>query len=164
MSMIIEAWIAVVMTIIVFMYLYWHVFFRGPIDLFDVSILFYHKYLLEEKSILNKLFITKQNTMEDPRFKQIAWLFMFLFMDSVLMIISAIIATITMQKPVISFIITYIRISFFSGLMMYTLCLLIVVVQARKCSKRSELLSSVEYAKLTKEINGKHPNFYSEIF
>ncbi|MCU0105222.1 hypothetical protein N7603_06085 [Acholeplasma vituli] len=160
-EMIIQYWLIILISVIVFMFTYWRLVFRGTIDIFDVSISFYHKYLLEEESLFNKIYFTKKNTLQVPRFKQIAWLLMILFIDVVLMIIIAFIGTITMQEVIVKLTLNFVSISAIVGMIIWILGIIVVYIQAKKCAKNQKLLNELEISRLIKEIGDKHPNFWA---
>lgn len=145
--------------ICIFYYYRWVL--NGSSFIYNPSRVFYHKYLLEEKSILNKIYFTKNNTYENPRIKQISFIFAISFFILTLILVLTIISTSIRNFEIILFIL-YAN-GLFAGIGFATMFVssLIIVLQSKKCEISQELLKDAEVYQLDQEIIKKHPSFWT---
>ncbi|MFA7032492.1 MAG: hypothetical protein WC201_02915 [Bacilli bacterium] len=126
------------------------------------SYVFLNHYLLDKKSILNKVFITKAEKCPVPRYKQTAIMFVILNFIILLMLVMSIIGLINGQRSMIEFVFYFNFSCFFLDISIPVLFIFIMHIQVKQCDKKQKTLSTSEIAKIIKEIQDKHPGFFGK--
>jgi len=126
------------------------------------SYVFLNHYLLDKKSILNKVFITKAEKCPVPRYKQTAIMFVILDFIIFLMLVMAIIGSIDGQEAMVEFVFYFNIICLGFEITTPLIFVFIMFVQVKKCEKKQKTLSTSEIAKIIKEIQDKHPGFFGK--
>jgi len=126
------------------------------------SYIFFQRYLLDKKSILNKVFITKANNSLVPRYKQTAIMLVILNFIILLMLVMAIIGSINGQRSMIEFVFYFNLSCFIFEILIFGFVIFIMHIQVKQCDKKQKTLSTSEIAKIIKEIQDKHPGFFGK--
>jgi len=143
--------------ICIFYYIRWVQ--TGSSFAYDPSIVFYHKYLLDKKSILNKLYFTKKNTYTSPRIKQTSFMFGLFLCILVILLMVSVISTI-INKETATLLGYYFNIALVSvGFTSFLISIFVIRFQARKCMKKQFLVQDSKLTKLLNEIKERHPDF-----
>ena len=162
--MIIIFWFIVQLTLLNNLFIYWKLMheFSGFNPASPTSYIFFQRYLLDKKSILNKVFITKAEKCPVPRYKQTAIMFVILNFIILLMLVMSIIGLINGQRSMIEFVFYFNLSCFFLDIIIPVLFIFIMHIQVKQCDKKQKTLSTSEIAKIIKEIQDKHPGFFGK--
>jgi len=145
------------------LFIYWKfMYFADYYNDSNSSYVFLNRYLLDKKSILNKVFITKAEKCLVPRYKQTAIMFVILDFIILLMLVMAIIGSINGQRSMIKFVFYFNLSCFIFEILIFGFVIYIMHIQAKQCDKKQKTLSTSEIAKIIKEIQDKHPGFFGK--
>lgn len=141
----------------VFYYMRWVL--AGSSFAYDPSIVFYHKYLLDKKSILNKLYFTKKSTYTSPRIKQTSFMFALFIVIFILLLIFSLISTFITNEDFSLFVWYFNLVLVSIGFTSFLISIFVIVYQAEKCIKEQLTFQGTKLDELLKEIKEKHPDF-----
>jgi uncharacterized integral membrane protein len=126
---------------------------------YDPSIVFYHKYLLDKKSILNKLYFTKKSTYTSPRIKQTSFMFALFIVIFILLLIFSLISTFITNEDFSLFVWYFNLVLVSIGFISFLISIFVIAYQAKKCIKDQLTFQGTKLDELLKEIKEKHPDF-----
>ncbi len=141
----------------VFYYMRWVL--AGSSFTYDPSIVFYHKYLLDKKSILNKLYFTKKSTYTSPRIKQTSFMFALFIVIFILLLIFSLISTFITNEDFSLFVWYFNFVLVSIGFTSFLISIFVIAYQAKKCIKEQLTFQGTKLDELLKEIKEKHPDF-----
>ncbi|PKK93198.1 MAG: hypothetical protein CVV61_05840 [Tenericutes bacterium HGW-Tenericutes-6] len=158
-EMISTTWALFVFWLLICVFYYMRWVLAGSSFTYDPSIVFYHKYLLDKKSILNKLYFTKKSTYTSPRIKQTSFMFGLFLCILVILLIFTVISTIINNETVTLFVYYFNIVLVSLGFISFLISIFVIRYQARKCMKKQLLFQDSELSELLKEIKERHPDF-----